>query len=133
MSPSNDRFISASVDGQIFLWDLSNSSPLAKFSVPDKAGYLRVSFDPEGSVISVLLRDENQQSQHIKLYNPEELQNGPFSDIAPGPQLIRSALLKNHPPVPVLTVERYVSATWTDLEFSPGTVRLSLTLLCLKL
>ena len=122
MSPSNDRFVSASVDGVIYLWELSSSSPIAKFSVPDKSGYIRVTFDPEGSIISVLLRDDSQQAQHIKLYNPEDLQKGPFSDIAPGPQLIRAALSKYHPPIHIFTIEKYINSTWTDIEFSPGYV-----------
>jgi COMPASS component SWD2 len=122
MSPVNDTFLSASVDGCVYLWELTKPVPIAKFMIPDSSVYVRVAHDPDGIIACVLVKDQKTEKQHLHMYNVEScpLANSTaFLDVAPSIQFVRAALSRLEPVLSPLVVEKYLSATWTDFEFSP--------------
>jgi COMPASS component SWD2 len=119
MNPVNDNFLSASSDGVVHHWDLSSTKPLGRLNLPDDSSQIRVSYDTKGEVFAVMCRHAKTNKQSIKLYASNEIQNGPFMEICPEEELIRSAISKAHPPVSPMQAVKYLQAVWTDLEFSP--------------
>lgn len=73
MSPSDDRFLSISLDNTVRLWSLREDKPLGKITINGPA---TASYDPEGLIFAVA-----QNSEYIKLYDTRLYDKGPFSTI----------------------------------------------------
>jgi len=71
MSPRDDFFMSASLDGTIRLWDLNNNSCQGLLR---HSGRHSVCFDPQGLIFSVA-----SESKELKLYDLRSFDRGPFS------------------------------------------------------
>ncbi|CAN3375873.1 hypothetical protein DIURU_003973 [Diutina rugosa] len=82
VNPVHDRFISASVDGRVKLWDLRSSHDVGAVSAP---GAQALGYDPQGQVMAVASVDS------LRLYDPRQCERGPFLDttIAGGASLTR--------------------------------------------
>lgn len=71
MSPSNDTFLSSSLDNTVRLWDLKSPSCTGVMNVQGKPV---CAFDPEGLIFSVGI-----DSEIVKLYDLRSLDKGPFT------------------------------------------------------
>lgn len=125
MSPVNDHFLSASVDGMIYLWDLASPKQVAMLRLPEPCLNLKVSFDSTGTIFGVLTNgsDPERPKRYLKLFaaelSPNSSENAPFLDLVPSDASIRAAISKVYPPVSTSQMEKYLKATWTDFIFSP--------------
>ncbi|KAH3765470.1 Wdr82 protein [Pelomyxa schiedti] len=78
MSPSNDTFLSGSVDKTVRMWDLR--TPLCQ-GLLRSTGPPAVAYDPDGLVFAV------SYSNAMRLYDPRSFDNGPFATfIIEGPR-----------------------------------------------
>ncbi|CAO3651455.1 unnamed protein product [Cunninghamella echinulata] len=71
MSPANDIFISASLDGTVRIWDLRSSTCKGLINI---AGRPIIGIDPSGLVFGV-----GTDSRVIRLYDLSSFESGPFS------------------------------------------------------
>jgi len=98
MSPTDDTFMSGSLDNSVRLWDLRT---------PNCSGIMQVqgkpvcAFDPEGLVFSV-----GVQSEHVKLYDLRGFDKGPFV---------------------TFKLPQEKQCEWTGLRFSPNGKSILLT------
>jgi len=90
MNPTDDSFLSGSLDKSIRLWDIRSSYCQGFMSL---AGRPVAAFDPEGLIFAVGIN-----SECVKLYDLRSFDKGPFSSFK-------------------FTVEKDIE--WTGLKFSP--------------
>lgn len=91
MSPSDDTFISGSLDSSVRLWDLRSPNCVGIMQVQGKPV---VAFDPEGLVFAV-----GVHSEQVKLYDLKSFEKGPFA---------------------TFKLPQEKKCEWTGLRFSPG-------------
>jgi len=90
MSPTDDFFISGSMDKTLRLWDLRSDNCQGMMNLPSRPV---AAFDPEGLIFGV-----GMDSHLIKLYDLRTFDKGPFS---------------------TFKIPREVDCDWTGLKFSP--------------
>eukprot|EP00007_Cunea_sp_BSH-02190019_P003772 CAMPEP_0174238030 /NCGR_PEP_ID=MMETSP0417-20130205/10098_1 /TAXON_ID=242541 /ORGANISM="Mayorella sp, Strain BSH-02190019" /LENGTH=316 /DNA_ID=CAMNT_0015316835 /DNA_START=23 /DNA_END=969 /DNA_ORIENTATION=+ len=90
MSPTNDMFLSGSLDNTVRLWDLRVN--LCQ-GLLQKRGRPSVSFDPDGLIFSTAL-----SGNEIKMYDLRQYETGPFLSV---------------------TVPHSHEVQWTGMKFSP--------------
>lgn len=128
MSPIDDHFLSASIDRNILLWDLSSPQPIGKLQLPTNFEYPKVAYDHAGLVFGVMCRDNITKQHAIKLYDTRNYERGPFDNMAPDKILMESAIsshlestnkskMANNLSATQLK-DRAVNSIWTGLEFS---------------
>lgn len=116
MSPVDDFFLSAAHDRTVCLWNLNTSSPIAKLRLDMDSLFPYASYDKTGLVFGVMCR--NSVGKHsLKLFDARKYDKGPFADIIPTDDHIKSALAKT-PKYDPSVLERNVHAEWTGFEFS---------------
>lgn len=118
MNPTEDYFISSSLDNTVCLWSLCNTSPIAKLQIPSNCERPFVAYDAAGLIFGVLCYDSSTKSHRIKLFDARSYDAGPFQDIAPDKSLIEATLSKNLQLLPSQT-QRALQAQWSSFEFSP--------------
>ncbi|RHZ85223.1 hypothetical protein Glove_69g63 [Diversispora epigaea] len=103
MSPSNDLFISGSINEGIKLWDLKQPGDIGFVNV--QAGRPCVSFDPTGVVFAVGFQGLDNS---IRLYDVRQYDKEPFATF----KIIDNYMTPSaHPRIPVLP-------EWTSIKFS---------------
>lgn len=115
MCPSNDVFVSCSLDGKLAVWDLGSSK--GAVATLDVGGAMpRAAYSPDGLVLAVSSADV------IRLYDSRNYRNGPFTTFRLSFE--DAKLEEAHPDL----VPRLSSSTtlWTGLVFSPDGERLLL-------
>lgn len=107
MSPADDHFLSASLDGSVRLWDLrvNGCQGMMRLGQEEAAGgqSLAVAFDPEGLIFAVA-----GAHNHVKLYDARTYDQGPFSTFA---------VQLPHPSNPSAS-RNSRALQWTGLEFT---------------
>lgn len=99
MSPSDDTFLSISLDNTIRLWTLNTEKLIGRIVIDGPA---TASYDPEGLIFAVA-----QNSEYIKLYDTRNYEKGPFNTIH---------LTKTKPDI-----------NWKSLKFSPNGKQILIT------
>ncbi|KAK7207034.1 WD40-repeat-containing domain protein [Myxozyma melibiosi] len=98
MSPSDDRFISSSLDGTVRVWDLSSQYSQGMLTIPSPAF---VAFDPAGVVFAVGC----EATAEILLYDMRNFDREPFEVFTIEP------LRQTH-------ADSAVPTQWSKIEFS---------------
>eukprot|EP00088_Acartia_fossae_P067697 TRINITY_DN8477_c0_g5_i1.p1 TRINITY_DN8477_c0_g5~~TRINITY_DN8477_c0_g5_i1.p1 ORF type:complete len:319 (-),score=63.75 TRINITY_DN8477_c0_g5_i1:368-1324(-) len=91
MNPSDDTFLSGSLDKTIRLWDLRSNNCQGLMNL---SGRPVAAFDPEGLIFAA-----GVNSEHVKLYDLRSFDKGPFASFKPD--------------------SRPKDCEWTGLKFSP--------------
>lgn len=128
MCPTDDSFLSASMDKTICLWSLASTSPTAKLKLPSNFDRPYAAFDPSGVVFGVLAYDTVKCCHTLRLFDARSFDRGPFQDIAPSIQTIENVLnqkLANNPNINQKSfTQRSLQAQWVEFEFSPDGQRI---------
>ena len=122
MSPVDDKFISASADNSVNIWDLASKHPVGKIAISRQYDRVHASFDHNGFLFGVLAHDNRTNSHSLRLYDQKNYQGGPFEDIAPKLTSIESGIKAAQDPSNPLTsdqISKLLAAPWTSFEFSP--------------
>lgn len=90
MSPTEDLFISGSLDRTLRLWDVRSNNCQGLMNLPSRPV---AAFDPEGLIFGV-----GMESNVIKLYDLRTFDKGPFS---------------------TFKLDQEIDCDWTGLKFSP--------------
>lgn len=90
MSPTEDLFISGSLDRTLRLWDVRSNNCQGLMNLPSRPV---AAFDPDGLIFGV-----GMDSNVIKLYDLRTFDKGPFS---------------------TFTLDQEIDCDWTGLKFSP--------------
>jgi COMPASS component SWD2 len=116
MSPTDDYFLSASMDRTVCLWNLNSSFPIAKLKLDTHAILPYAAFDTGGLVFGVMCQSGATGTHYLKLYDARNYDQGPFANIAPSPDLICRAMEKQHQDPNFIS--RNMNLLWTHFEFS---------------
>lgn len=106
LCPSNDTFLSCSLDNTVRLWDLSSSNATARLNL--STPYL-AAYDPSATVIAIA----SASAASILLYDLRNYDKPPFATF----DTLRLESL-HRPPYPPNNPNNTISKDWTSLEFS---------------
>jgi len=106
LCPSNDTFLSCSLDNTVRLWDLSSSNATARLNL--STPYL-AAYDPSATVIAIA----SASTASILLYDLRNYDKPPFATFD-----TRRLESLHRPPFPPQTTQNTISKDWTKLEFS---------------
>ncbi|KAI9143260.1 WD repeat-containing protein 82-like protein [Paraphysoderma sedebokerense] len=113
MSPSDDHFISASIDGTLRLWDLRTPNCQGCIEFPRHARP-SVTYDSSGQVFAFGLQDPLQpKSPRIRLYDVRKFDAGPFEN-----ELIMDSTSALPQFNTFASSSQPKSSAWTSLQFS---------------
>ena len=122
MSPQEDSFLSAAVDGSVCMWNLSAPGPMAKFQLPQYISSPMVQYDGGGVIFGIMGTDERTKLHNIKLFDVRNYKE-PFAEIVPQSSMmeaaITKALNKSQLSLTKTGVSRLLQVAWTGFEFSP--------------
>lgn len=118
MCPTDDRFITGSVDKTVCMWDLSTATPTGKVMLPQFCDDPIVKFDESGIVFGVMSRDNKAKKQCLKLFDSRKYSVGPFDDIVPSLNLMETAIMKSNPSLTPPMLQKYFESSWTSFDFS---------------
>lgn len=111
MSPSDDSFLSSSLDRTVCYWSLNSSYPIGKLKLDNNASFPYAAFDKSGVIFGIMCQNSCNGQHYLKLYDAREYERGPFANIAPTREQLVSALEKQTPRVDP-------DMLWTHFEFS---------------
>jgi COMPASS component SWD2 len=111
MSPSDDSFLTSSVDRTVCYWNLNSSYPIGKLKLDNNAAFPYAAFDKSGVVFGIMCQNANNGTHYLKLYDARAIERGPFYNIAPSREQLAAALDKQSPNVSP-------DMLWTHFEFS---------------
>lgn len=103
MSPSNDLFLSGSINEGVKLWDLRQPNEIGYLHV--QAGRPCVAFDPSGRVFAIGLQNLDNS---VRLYDVRQYDKAPFSTFNVFDSYMAPSIYPNPPIFP----------EWTGLKFS---------------
>ncbi|KAM3577868.1 hypothetical protein VYU27_000409 [Nannochloropsis oceanica] len=127
MSYTDDRFMSASVDGTVRIWTLQQPKCLGQGNIQIGGGgsYSNSSsspcpvlaeFDPSGLVFAVCAQ---VQDRHLlKLYDARKFSEGAFENFGISENELRQTLLAQQPTIDPEVARKLVQAPWIDMSFS---------------
>ncbi|CAM9828148.1 unnamed protein product [Ectocarpus fasciculatus] len=111
MSPSDDYFLSSSVDRTVCYWNLNSSYPIGKLKLDNNAGFPYAAFDKSGVIFGIMCQNAGNGAHYLKLYDAREFERGPFANIAPTREQLVAALDKQ-------SSRLRPDMMWTHFEFS---------------
>jgi COMPASS component SWD2 len=136
MCPSNDNFLSASLDRTVRLWDLSTPQCVAALQLPQDCERPFAAYDPSAMVFGVMCERTSDRSNLMKLFDVRNYSTGPFATFSISPTSIATSFLGLYPEATEEKILRIAQvcvysvrtdathcttsqASWTDMQFSP--------------
>ena len=128
MSPTDDYFLSASLDRTICLWSLNSPNPVARIKLPNEVSNPIVQYDPSGLVFGVQVQAHDAYGgmhHELHMFDTSKISDvgTPFMDIVNDQVGIETAVTKalqraGHPNPSKQYVSNLIKTSWQDFEFS---------------
>lgn len=122
MSYTDDRFLSASMDGTVRIWTLQQPKCLGLGSIGGDGGSnhnaqpVLAEFDPSGLVFAACAQVHDRHL--LKLYDARKFSEGAFESFGISEAELRETLQQQQPTIDPGVARKLVQAPWTDMRFS---------------
>ena len=122
MSYTDDRFLSASVDGTVRIWSLQQPKCLGLANIPTgnhtgpDAPPVLAAFDPSGMTFAVIARIKDRYV--LKMYDSGKFSEGAFETFSISDEELLQTLRHQQPTLDPQAAQRLVQASWVDMNFS---------------
>lgn len=118
MCPTDDHFLTASLDKTVVKWDLSSPNEVARIKLPSSQSVPTVAYDSSGLVFGVMSSSLKDKTQSIRLFDARQTDSGPFQVISPTEQVLTEVLATQFPTLETESKQRAVSSAWTSFQFT---------------
>lgn len=123
MSRVDDTFLTASMDQTVRLWNVRDAGCVGQLDVPNnnnnnsRASPPLACMDATGLVFAVAAPMEQQQGQHLHLYDARNYSAGAFAELSLTQSILQQAVL-SHVSIDSSTASGWSQSPWTSLEFN---------------